>query len=84
MNYSVQSWVNYEGSDSWEFDNRKEAFEFYKAKIKNLAKERKEENQQAVVKFDDDDSWGYTLYNVTNGLEILSYFEKWKDVKNEK
>ena len=26
----------------------------------------------------------FTIYNVTNGLEILSYFRKWKEVKNEK
>lgn len=80
--YIVQSWVNYVASDSWEFDNKKESLEFYKAKIKSLSKERKEENRQA--KFEDKDSWGYTWLNLKNSLEVLSYFKKWEEVKNEK
>ena len=82
--YIVQSWVNYVASDAWEFNNKKESLEFYKAKVKSLSKERKEENRQANGKFEDRDSWGYTWLNLKNSLEVLSYFKSWKEVKNEK
>ena len=58
--------------------------EFYKAKVKNLSKERKEENRQPNGKFEDRDSWGYTWLNLKNSLEVLSYFKRWEEVKNEK
>lgn len=82
--YIVQSWVNNEASDGWEFDNRKESLEFYKAKVKNLSKERKEENQQALGKLKDEDEFTYTWFDVENEWEGLRKSKKWRDVKKER
>lgn len=83
MKYLVQSWVDYDAADSWEFDNRKESLEFYKDKVKNLSKERKEENKQLHTKMKDNETWGYTWNNEENPLESLGQFRTWKEVKDE-
>lgn len=80
--YIVQRWVKSVASDRWEFNNKKESLGFYKAKVKNLSKERKEENQQ--TKFEKTNTRGYTWLNLKNSLEVLSYFKRWEEVKNEK
>lgn len=83
MKYLVQSWVDYDASNSWEFDDRQESLEFYKTKVKNLSKERKEENQQRKVKMKDKETWGYTWYDCENDWEGLNNFKSWKEVKDE-
>lgn len=80
--YIVQRWVKGIASNRWEFNNKKESLEFYKTKVKSLSKERKEENRQA--KFESTNTRGYTWLNLKNSLEVLSYFKKWEEVKNEK
>lgn len=82
--YIVQRWVNYIATDYWEFHNKKKSLEFYKAKVKNLSKERKKENRKAKEKFEDRECWGYTWFDLQNTLEIIGYNKTWKEVKNEK
>lgn len=80
--YIVQRWVKGIGSNRWEFNNKIESLKFYYAKTKSLSKARKEENQQA--KFENWNTRGYTWLNLENSLEVLSYFKRWEEVKNEK
>ena len=58
--YIVQKWVKAIATESWEFRTMKKSLKFYKAKVENLSKERKEENQKRKRKFEDGDSLGYT------------------------
>ena len=81
--YIVQKWVNFVASESWEFRTRKRSLRFYKAKVENLSKERKEENKKRHGKFEDGDSLGYTWLNRQNTLEVLSYRRYWEEVKYE-
>ena len=80
--YIVQKWVKGVASNRWEFENKIESLKFYNAKAKSLRKERKEENQQA--KFENWNTRGYTWLNLENSLEVLSYFKRWEEFKNEK
>ena len=82
--YIVQKWVNFVATKNWEFRTMKKSLKFYKAKVDNLSKERKEENQKTKRKFEDEDSLGYTWLNTQNTLEVLSYRRYWKEVKYEK
>ena len=82
--YIVQKWTNFIASESWEFRTMKKSLKFYKAKVENLSKERKEENQKTNRKFKDGDSLGYTWLNRKNTLEVLSYRRYWEEVKYEK
>lgn len=81
--YIVQKWVNFIATESWEFRTMKKSLKFYKAKVENLSKERKKENQKTNGKFEDGDSLGYTWLNKQNTLEVLSYRRYWEEVKYE-
>lgn len=82
--YIVQKWVKGIASESWEFRTMKKSLKFYKAKVDNLSKERKEENKKRHRKFEDGDFLGYTWLNRKNTLEVLSYHRYWEEVKYEK
>ena len=82
--YIVQKWVKAIATESWEFRTMKKSLKFYKAKVENLSKERKEENQKRKRKFEDGDSLGYTWLNRQNTLEVLRYRRYWEEVKYEK
>lgn len=82
--YIVQKWENFVATKSWEFRTMKKSLKFYKAKVENLSKERKKENQKTNEKFKDGNSWGYTWLNKKNTLEVLSYRRYWEEVKYEK
>lgn len=80
----VASWVDGEISDSWEFDDKAECYEFYRKKARNLNRERIEENRQLNVKFDNDEEWGYTREDTENNVEEFRAFKKWRGVKEER
>lgn len=86
--YIVQSYVNNDASDYWEFENLEEAKQDFVERVSRIPSEMKSENRQSVVKFDDDDSWGYELYieDDENGVyETLdSACMTWEEVKKEK
>ena len=82
--YIVQKWLNLVACESWEVRTMKKSLKFYKAKVENLSKERKEENQKTNRKFEDGDNLGYTWLNKQNTLEVLSYCRYWEEVKYEK
>lgn len=78
-NYIVTNWVDFTFCKQWKFENQKESLDFYKNKVDNLPKERKEDNE--VLKLEDEDSYGYVWQDQYG--RVLEFFKKWKDVKNE-
>lgn len=86
--YIVQSYVNNDASDYWEFENLEEAKEDFERRVSLIPSERKSENRQAVVKFDDDDSWGYEIYIEDDENEVYETLDSatmtWKEAKEEK
>ncbi len=86
--YIVQSYVNNDCSDYWEFENLDEAKQDFTERVRRIPNERRNENNQATIKFDDDDSWGYELYieDDDNGVyeTIDSSSRTWKEVKEGK
>lgn len=78
--YIVRNWIDYTFCKGWGFEDQKESLDFYKNKIDNLSKERKEDNK--VLNLKDEDSYGYTWQDQYG--RVLEFFKKWKDVKNEK
>lgn len=79
-NYCVTNWVDFTFSKQWRFENQKESLDFYKNKVDNLSKERKEDNK--VLNLEDEDSYGYVWQDQYG--RVLEFFKKCKDVKNEK
>ena len=80
--YIVQSYVNNDASDYWEFENLEEAKQDFAERVSRIPSEMKSENRQSVVKFDDDDSWGYELYIEDDQGEVLDNCpEEMKNVK---
>lgn len=86
--YIVQSYVNNDASDYWEFENLEEAKQDFSERVSRIPSEMKSENRQSVIKFDDNDCWGYELYieDDENGVyETLdSACMTWEDVKEGK
>lgn len=82
--WKVEKWVNQDIRDWWEFEDKEEAIEFYREKIKNLNKERIKENNQATKKFKNDDSWDYLLIDTEYGSQRLHTFKTWRGVKEER
>lgn len=80
----VESWVNGDISDCWEFDNKAESLKFYREKAHNLNKERIDENNQSVIKFENDDEWGYTWVDTYYRNQRLQAFKTWRGVKEER
>lgn len=77
--YLVTNWIDYTYCKQWKFEDQKESLDFYKKKVDNLAKERKEDNK--VLNLEDEDTYGYVWQDQYG--RVLQYFKKWKDVKNE-
>ena len=86
--YIVQSYVNNDASDYWEFDNLEDAKADFDRRVSLLPSEMKSENSQAVVKFDDDDSWGYEIYIEDDENEVYETLDSAtmtrKEAKEEK
>jgi hypothetical protein len=86
--YIVQSRVNNDCSDYWEFESLGEAKQDFAERVSRIPSERRSENRQSVIKFDDNDCWGYELYieDDENGVyETLdSACMTWEDVKEGK
>ena len=78
-NYRVTSWVDYRYCNQWRFENQEESLNFYKNKVDNLPKERKEDNK--VLNLEEEDCYGYVWQDQYG--RVLEYFKKWKDIKNE-
>ena len=78
-NYVVTNWVNFTFCKQWRFENQKESLDFYKNKVDNISKERKEDNE--ILKFENEDCYGYVWQDQYG--RVLEFFKKWKDVKNE-
>lgn len=79
MRYVVTYWVDYTCCNQWRFENQNESLDFYKKKVDNLAKERKEDNK--ILNLENEDSYGYVWQDQLG--RVLQYFKKWKDIKNE-
>lgn len=77
--YVVTNWIDYTFCNQWRFKDQKESLDFYKNKVDNLAKERKEDDK--TLNLEDEDSYGYVWQDQYG--RVLQYFKKWKDVKNE-
>ena len=77
--YIVTHWVDYCYCKQWRFEDQEESLNFYKKKVDNLSKERKEENK--ILKFEDEDSYGYVWQDQYG--RVLQFFKKWKEIKNE-
>lgn len=77
--YIVINWIDYAFCKEWGFEDQKESLDFYKNKINNLSKERKEDNK--VLNLKDENSYGYTWQDQYG--RVLEFFKKWKDMKNE-
>ena len=86
--YIVQSYVNNDASDYWEFENLEEAKQGFAERVSRIPSEMKSGNRQSVVKFDDDDSWGYELYIEDDENKVYETLDSacmsWKEVKKEK
>lgn len=86
--YIVQSYVNNDASDYWVFENLEEAKQDFAERVSRIPSEMKSENRQSVVKFDDDDSWGYELYIEDDENEVYETLDyacmSWKEAKKEK
>ena len=86
--WAVECWVNGEVTDCWRFDDKEESLEFYREKANNLSIERIRENHGSLIKFENDDEWGYSWLDTENPLEGTSAFKttfkKWREVKEER
>lgn len=80
----VESWVNGDVSSCWEFEDKEESLKFYREKAHSLNRERIEENRQSIIKFKNDDEWGYTWIDAEDGNQRLQAFKTWRGVKEER
>lgn len=77
--YIVTHWVDYCYCKQWRFEDQEESLNFYKNKVDNISKERKEDNK--VLNFEDEDSYGYVWQDQYG--RVLQFFKKWKEIKND-
>lgn len=82
--FIVKGWVDGYVCDWWEFEDRKESLNFWKEKAHNITKERIADNHQALIKFEDEDEYAYTWFDVEHEWEGLRKSKKWREVKEER